>query len=62
MLGHDHPALGGQMPFGHTTSTMANMSRHPVVAVPRGRMQRANDARPIGLAIDGKHPATGTLG
>jgi hypothetical protein len=35
VLGHDHPALGGHTPFGHTTSTAASMSRHPVVAVPR---------------------------
>jgi nucleotide-binding universal stress UspA family protein len=62
VLGHDHPALGGHTPFGHTTSTIASMSRHPVVAVPRGWTQRADDRRPIAVAIDGRHPSTGTLG
>ena len=47
VLGHDHPALGGHMPFGHTTSTVASMSRHPVVAVPRGWAARGDDRRPI---------------
>jgi len=62
VLGHDHPALGGHMPLGHTTSTIASTSRHPVVAVPRGWTQPADDRRPITVAIDGKHPSTGTLG
>jgi nucleotide-binding universal stress UspA family protein len=62
VLGHDHPALGGHTPFGHTTSTVASMSRHPVVAVPRGWTQPADDRRPITVAIDGKHPSSSTLG
>jgi hypothetical protein len=62
VLGHDHPALGGHTAFGHTTSTVASMSRHPVVAVPRGWTQPADDRRPTTLAIDGKHPASSTLG
>jgi hypothetical protein len=62
VLGHDHPALSGHTPFGHTTSTIGSMSRHPVVAVPRGWTQRADDRRPIAVAIDGRHPSTGTLG
>jgi nucleotide-binding universal stress UspA family protein len=56
VLGHDHPALSGHTPFGHTTSTVASMSPHPVVAVPRGWTQPADDRRPITVAIDGKHP------
>jgi nucleotide-binding universal stress UspA family protein len=36
VLGQDHPALSGHMPLGHIASTVASMSRHPVVAVPRG--------------------------
>jgi nucleotide-binding universal stress UspA family protein len=35
VLGQDHRALSGHMPLGHTASTVASMSRHPVVAVPR---------------------------
>jgi nucleotide-binding universal stress UspA family protein len=62
VLGHDHPSLAGRMPFGHTTSTVASMSRHPVVAVPRGWTPRAGDRRPIAVAIDGRHPSTSTLG
>jgi hypothetical protein len=62
VLGHDHPALGGHLPFGHPTSTVASMSRHPVVAVPRGWTQPADDRRPITVAIDGKHPSSSTLG
>jgi nucleotide-binding universal stress UspA family protein len=62
VLGHDHPSLAGRMPFGHTTSTVASMSRHPVVAVPRGWMPRAGDRRPIAVAIDGRHPSSSTLG
>jgi nucleotide-binding universal stress UspA family protein len=62
VLGHDHPALGGHMPFGHTTSTVASMSRYPVVAVPRGWTARADDRRPIAVAVDGQHPSSSTLG
>jgi nucleotide-binding universal stress UspA family protein len=62
VLGHDHPALGGHMPFGHTASTVASMSRHPVVAVPRGWTARADDRRPIAVAVDGLHPSSSTLG
>jgi nucleotide-binding universal stress UspA family protein len=62
VLGHDHPSLAGLMPFGHTTSTVASMSRHPVVAVPRGWMPRVGDRRPVVVAIDGRHPSTSTLG
>jgi nucleotide-binding universal stress UspA family protein len=62
VLGHDHPSLAGRMPFGHTTSAVASMSRHPVVAVPRGWTPRAGDRRPIAVAIDGRHPSTSTLG
>ncbi len=61
VLGHDHPALGGHMPFG-TASTVASMSRHPVVAVPRGWAARADDRRPIAVAVDGLHPSSSTLG
>jgi nucleotide-binding universal stress UspA family protein len=62
VLGHDHPSLGGHMPFGHTASTVASMSRHPVVAVPRGWTARADDRRPIAVAVDGLHPSLSTLG
>jgi nucleotide-binding universal stress UspA family protein len=62
VLGQDHPALGGHMPLGHTASTVASMSRHPVVAVPRGWTARADDRRPIAVAIDGQHPSSSTLG
>jgi hypothetical protein len=34
----------------------------PVVAVPRGWKQPADDRRPITVAIDGKHPSSSTLG
>ena len=62
VLGQDHPALGGHMPLGHTASTVASMSRHPVVAVPRGWTTRLHDQRPIAVAIDGRHPSLSTLG
>ena len=62
VLGHDHPALGGHMPFGHTASTVASLSRHPVVAVPRDWTARADDRRPIAVAVDGLHPSSSTLG
>jgi nucleotide-binding universal stress UspA family protein len=62
VLGQDHPALGGHMPLGHTASTVASMSRHPVVAVPRGWITRVDDRRPIAVAIDGRHPSKTTLG
>jgi nucleotide-binding universal stress UspA family protein len=62
VLGHDHPALGGHMPFGHTASTVASLSRHPVVAVPRGWTARGDDRRPIAVAVDGLHPSSSTLG
>ena len=62
VLGHDHPSLGGHMPFGHTASTVASMSRHPVVAVPRGWTARGDDRRPIAVAVDGLHPSSSTLG
>lgn len=62
VLGHDHPALRGHMPFGHTTRNVASMSRHPVVAVPRAWRSRADDRRPIAVAIDGRHAASSTLG
>ncbi len=61
VLGHDHPALGGHMPFGHTASSVASMSRHPVVAVPRDWAARADDRRPIAVAVDGLHPSSSTL-
>jgi nucleotide-binding universal stress UspA family protein len=62
VLGQDHPALGRHMPLGHTASTVASMSRHPVVAVPRGWTTRPHDQRPIAVAIDGRHPSRSTLG
>ena len=61
-LGQDHRALSGHMPLGHTASTVASMTRHPVVAVPRGWTAPAGDRRPIAVAIDGLHPSTSTLG
>jgi nucleotide-binding universal stress UspA family protein len=61
VLGHDHPALSGRMPFGHTASTVASMSRHPVVVVPRGWELRVNDRRPIAVGIDGRHASSSTL-
>jgi hypothetical protein len=48
VLGRDHPALGGHMPVGHTARTVASTSRHPVLAVPRGRRRRADDRGQIG--------------
>jgi nucleotide-binding universal stress UspA family protein len=62
VLGQDHRALSGQMPLGHTASTVASMTRHPVVAVPRGWTAPAGDRRPIAVAIDGLHPSSSTLG
>lgn len=62
VLGQDHPALTGRMPLGHTASSVASMSRHPVVAVPRGWITRVDDQRPITVAIDGRHPSKTTLG
>jgi nucleotide-binding universal stress UspA family protein len=62
VLGQDHPALGGHMPLGHTASTVASMSRRPVIAVPRGWRTRSDDRRPIAVAIDGRHPSKTTLG
>jgi nucleotide-binding universal stress UspA family protein len=38
------------------------MSRHPVVAVPRGWTAPAGDRRPIAVAIDGLHSSSSTLG
>ena len=62
VLGQDHRALSGQMPLGHTASTVASVSRHPVVAVPRGWTSPAGDRRPIAVAIDGRHSSSSTLG
>jgi nucleotide-binding universal stress UspA family protein len=62
VLGQDHRALSGQMPLGHTASTVASMTRHPVVAVPRGWTAPVGDRRPIAVAIDGLHPSSSTLG
>jgi nucleotide-binding universal stress UspA family protein len=62
VLGQDHPALSGHMRLGHTASSVASMSRHPVVAVPRGWTTRIDDQRPIAVAIDGRHPSKTTLG
>jgi nucleotide-binding universal stress UspA family protein len=62
VLGHDHPSLGGRMPFGHTASTVASLSRHPVVAVPRGWTARGDDRRPIAVAVDGLHTSSSSLG
>jgi nucleotide-binding universal stress UspA family protein len=62
VLGQDHPALDGHMPLGHTASTVASMSRHPVVAVPRSWTTQHDDRRPIAVAIDGRHPSHSTLG
>jgi nucleotide-binding universal stress UspA family protein len=61
VLGQDHRALSGRMPLGHTASTVASMSRHPVVAVPRGWGTPAVDRRPVAVAIDGHHPSSSTL-
>jgi hypothetical protein len=57
VLGQDHPARAGRMRLGHTASSVASMSRHPVVAVPRGWITRVDDQRPIAVAIDGRHPS-----
>jgi nucleotide-binding universal stress UspA family protein len=62
VLGQDHRALSGHMPLGHVANTVASMSRHPVVAVPRGWTASAVDRRPIAVAVDGHHPSTSTLG
>jgi len=62
VLGQDHRALSGRMPLGHTVSTVASMSRHPVVAVPRAWTAPAGDRRPIAVAIDGLHSSSSTLG
>jgi nucleotide-binding universal stress UspA family protein len=62
VLGQDHRALSGRMPLGHTASTVASMSRYPVVAVPRGWTAPADDRRPIAVAIDGLHSSSSTLG
>ena len=62
VLGQDHWALDGNMPFGHTANTVASLSPHPVVAVPRGWTSPANDRRPIAVAIDGEHSSSSTLG
>jgi nucleotide-binding universal stress UspA family protein len=62
VVGHDHPALGGHMPFGRTASTVASLSRHPVVAVPRDWTARADDRRPVAVAVDGLRPSSSTLG
>ena len=61
VLGQDRWALKGSMPFGHTATTVASLSPHPVVAVPRGWMSPANDRRPIAVAIDGEHSSSSTL-
>jgi nucleotide-binding universal stress UspA family protein len=62
VLGQDHPALEGRMPLGHVASTVASMSRHAVVAVPRGWTPHPSDQRPIAVAIDGRHASASTLG
>jgi nucleotide-binding universal stress UspA family protein len=62
VLGQDHRALSGRMHLGHTASTVASMSRHPVVAVPRGWTAPADYGRPIAVAIDGLHSSSSTLG
>jgi nucleotide-binding universal stress UspA family protein len=62
VLGQDHPALTGHMPLGHTTNTVASMSRRPLVAVPRGWSAPADDRRRIAVAIDGRHSSSSTLG
>jgi nucleotide-binding universal stress UspA family protein len=62
VLGQGHRALSGRMPLGHTASTVASMSRHPVVAVPRAWTAPAGDRRPIAVAIDGLHSSSSTLG
>jgi nucleotide-binding universal stress UspA family protein len=62
VLGQDHPALDGHMLLGHTATTVASMSGHPVAAVPRGWTTRPHDRRPIAVAIDGRHPSQSTLG
>lgn len=62
VLGQDHHSGVGHMPLGHTASTVASLSRRPVVAVPRGWTPQAADRRPIAVAIDGQHPSLSTLG
>lgn len=62
VLGQDHWAFDGNMPFGHTADTVTSLSPHPVVAVPRGWTSPANDRRPIAVAIDGEHSSSSTLG
>ena len=62
VLGQDHRALSGRMPLGHTASTVASMSRHPVVAVPRAWTAPAGDRRPVAVAIDGLQSSSSTLG
>jgi nucleotide-binding universal stress UspA family protein len=61
VLGQDHRALGGHMPLGRTTNTVASMSRHPIVAVPRGWTASSDDRRPIAVAIDGRHSSSSSL-
>ena len=61
VLGQDHRVLSGQMPLGHTANTVASLSPHPVVAVPRGWTSPAGDRRPIAVAIDGQHSSASTL-
>ena len=46
----------------NVANTVASMSRHPAVAVPRGWTAEAVDHSPIAVAIDGRHPSTSTLG
>jgi hypothetical protein len=46
----------------NVANTVAGMSRHPAVAVPRGWTAEAVDHSPIAVAIDGRHPSTSTLG
>jgi nucleotide-binding universal stress UspA family protein len=62
VLGQDHWALDGRMPLGHTASTVASISRQPVVAVPRGWAAPGDDRRAIAVAIDGRHSSSNTLG
>jgi hypothetical protein len=50
------------MPLGHAPSTVASMSRHPVVAVPRGWSGRASNRRPVAVAVHGRHRSSSTLG
>jgi hypothetical protein len=50
------------MPYGAYGAHRRQHLAHPVVAVPRGWRQRADDRRHIAVAIDVTHPSTGTLG